>query len=97
LAEEYAELPFSCFEPQQKDPFLQYSSKQTCIGAGGGVDVRAFLTLILLMWRIRRAPNNVSKWQMGFNSAFKGLTQVPDRMSMRYSSCGVTPEEKKKE
>jgi len=33
---------------------------------------------------------------MGFNSAFKGLTQVPDRMSMRYSSCGVTPEEKKK-
>ena len=31
------------------------------------------LTLILLMWRIWWAPNNVSKWQMGFNSAFKGL------------------------
>jgi hypothetical protein len=31
------------------------------------------LTLILLMWRIGRAPNNASKWQMGFNSAFKGL------------------------
>jgi hypothetical protein len=26
------------------------------------------------MWRIWWAPNNASKWQMGFNSAFKGLT-----------------------
>jgi len=31
------------------------------------------LTLILLTWRIWWAPNNVSRWQMGFNSAFKGL------------------------
>ena len=31
------------------------------------------LTLILLTWKIRRAPNNASRWQMGFNSAFKGL------------------------
>jgi hypothetical protein len=31
------------------------------------------LTLILLMWRIWRAPNNASKWQMAFNLAFKGL------------------------
>jgi len=31
------------------------------------------LTLILLMWRIGWAPNNASKWQMGFNTAFKGL------------------------
>jgi len=28
------------------------------------------LTLILLTWRIRWAPNNASKWQMVFNSAF---------------------------
>jgi len=34
----------------------------------------ASLTLILLMWRIWRAPNSVSKWQTGFNSTFKGLT-----------------------
>jgi hypothetical protein len=27
------------------------------------------------MWRIRWAPNNASKWQMGFNLVFKGLTQ----------------------
>ena len=35
------------------------------------------LTLILLTWRIRWAPNNASKWQMGFNSAFKGLMIHP--------------------
>jgi hypothetical protein len=28
------------------------------------------------MWRIGQAPNNPSKWQMGFNSAFKGLIKV---------------------
>jgi len=32
------------------------------------------LTLILLTWRIWWAPNNASRWQMGFNLAFKGLT-----------------------
>ena len=31
------------------------------------------LTLTLLTWRIRWAPNNASKWQVGFNLAFKGL------------------------
>jgi len=30
-------------------------------------------TLILLTWKMWWAPNNASKWQMGFNSAFKGL------------------------
>jgi hypothetical protein len=34
---------------------------------------KALLTLILLMWNIGWASNNVSKWQMGFNLAFKGL------------------------
>ena len=32
------------------------------------------LTLTLLTWTIWRAPTNASKWRMGFNSAFKGLT-----------------------
>jgi len=36
----------------------------------------SLLTLILLTWRIRWAPNNVSKWQMGFNLAFKGLMNL---------------------
>jgi hypothetical protein len=31
------------------------------------------LTLTLLMWRTWLASNNASRWQMGFNSAFKGL------------------------
>jgi len=31
------------------------------------------LTLILPMWRIGWALNNASRWQMGFNLAFKGL------------------------
>ena len=33
------------------------------------------LTPYLLMWRIRWAPNNASKGQMGSNSAFKGLNR----------------------
>jgi len=31
------------------------------------------LTLNLLTWRIWWAPNNASRWQMGFNCAFEGL------------------------
>jgi hypothetical protein len=31
------------------------------------------LTIILLTWRIWRAPNNASKWQMEFNLAFEVL------------------------
>ena len=34
------------------------------------------LTIILLTWRKWWAPNNASRWQMGFNSAFEGLMYV---------------------
>jgi len=34
------------------------------------------LTLNPLTWKIWWAPNNASKWQMGFNSAFKGLNDI---------------------
>jgi hypothetical protein len=34
------------------------------------------LTLNPLTWRIWWAPNNASRWQMGFNSVFKGLTRI---------------------
>ena len=34
------------------------------------------LTLILLTWRKWWTPNNASKWQMGFNSAFEGLSYM---------------------
>ena len=39
-------------------------------GGNGNIPL---LTLILLTWRIGWVPNNASKWQMGFNLAFKGL------------------------
>jgi len=45
-----------------------FTSFESCI-------VKFGLTLIPLMWRIWWAPNNARKWQMGFNSAFKGLKQ----------------------
>jgi hypothetical protein len=32
------------------------------------------LTLILLTWTKWRAPASASKWRMGFNSAFEGLS-----------------------
>ena len=35
--------------------------------------MRSRLTLILLTWRKGWTPNNPYKWQVGFNSAFKGL------------------------
>ena len=38
-----------------------------------GTAVSQWLTLNPLTWKIWRAPNNASIWQMGFNSAFKGL------------------------
>jgi len=38
-----------------------------------GKEGSKILTLNLLTWRIWWAPNNSSKWHMGFNSAFKGL------------------------
>ena len=38
--------------------------------------VLSFLTLTLLTWRIGWAPNNARRWQMGFNSAFKGLNSI---------------------
>ena len=39
--------------------------------------LRSFsLTLNLLTTTIVAPPSNASKWQMGFNSAFKGLNQL---------------------
>jgi len=41
-----------------------------------GIDENIILTLILLMWRTWWAPNNASKWLMGFNSAFELLKSI---------------------
>jgi len=42
----------------------------TCINHG------IWITLILLTWRIWWAPNNASKWHMGFNGVSKGLISI---------------------
>jgi len=46
------------------------------------VIISCFLILILLTWRIWWAPNNASKWQMGFNSAFQKLNVFLFSMSV---------------
>ena len=38
--------------------------------------INTILTLNPLTWKIWCAPNNTSRWQMGFNSAFKGFKFV---------------------
>jgi len=36
-----------------------------------------YLTINPLKWRIWLARNDASRWQMGFNWAFKGLRKLP--------------------
>ena len=48
------------------------------------------LTLTLLTWRKWWTPNNASKWQMGFNSAFKGLIQTFVLSSNQYQAAKVS-------
>jgi len=48
------------------------------------------LTLILLTWRIWWAPNNASKWQMGFNLAFKGLIPSKNVLPLYFRATYVT-------
>ena len=51
---------------------------------------RVHLTLNTLTWRIWWVPNNASRWQMGFNSAFKGLNlQVGASVQSTAGSRGV--------
>ena len=47
------------------------------------------LTLNLLTTTIVAPPSNASKWQMGFNSAFKGLNYLYD-IRIRYFSPRVS-------
>ena len=46
-----------------------FSRIETCSKEG-------YINLILLTWRIGWAHNKASKWQMGFNLAFKGLIEL---------------------
>jgi len=46
---------------------------------------KVVLTLTLLTWRIWWAPNNASRWQMRFNSAFKGVNLAEENQNQ---DCG---------
>jgi hypothetical protein len=48
------------------------------------------LTLILLTWRIWWAPNNDSKWQMGFNSVFNVLKNSIRIELFHRSTCFIS-------
>jgi len=37
-----------------------------------------------------KSPNNISEWQMGFNSAFKGLTMLNTSAFIAISTRRVT-------
>ena len=36
-----------------------------------------------------KSPNNTSKWQMGFNSAFEGLKKIKMWMWSEWAACGL--------
>jgi len=52
--------------------------------ADGRWDLTWRLNLVLLTWRIWWAPNNASRWQMGFNSEFKRLNKGLIRITSRF-------------
>ena len=74
---------FHCAHVQETHNYsIFFSGNLVCINLSksGGKNVESTakfsftsLTLILQAWIIWWAPNNASRWQMGFNSAFKGL------------------------
>ena len=70
--------------------FCSWKIRHAIVNKFHGVNFCPFvvLTLILLTWRIWWAPNSVSKWQMGFNSAFKGLmSSISDEYC--WDCCGI--------
>jgi hypothetical protein len=52
-------------------------------------DVRMKLTLNLLTTTIVALPSNASKWQMVFNSAFRGLSRVHPHPSQQQATHKV--------
>jgi len=67
---------------EERRPFLSASVASNCL-------MIRLLTLILLTWKIWCVPNNARKWQMGFNSAFKGLIDTKRYDVTQYCSCGL--------
>jgi len=55
--------------------------------------LRTNLTLILPTWRIWWSSNNASKWQRGFNLAFKGLRRYPESCLEWLRNTATKPQE----
>jgi len=49
------------------------------------------LFLTLLTWSLWWVPNNAGRWQMGFNSAFRGLNHYVKRLRQTYSAKILMP------
>ena len=88
--------------PSGAQPLRKYKPLPTCcwhrytllhttiVSFTSGISLHSLgckLTLALLTRRIWRAPNNASKWQMGFNPVFRGLSQS----TMLYSAVPLNP------
>ena len=58
---------------RSREIFLKTLYAHACRVNQSGQWYCTWLNLIVLTWRIWRAHNSASKWQMGFNSAFEGL------------------------
>jgi hypothetical protein len=71
--------------------YTVYSYLETALHVSGGTSTHhqeriqlypqylLFVTPLLLSAAIVKSPNNTSKWQMGFNSAFKGLKGLEEK------------------
>ena len=57
----------------------EHETLRYCLHCPHPTCIKCLLTLNPLMWKIWWAPNNASRGQMGFNSAFKGLTLTVSR------------------
>jgi len=53
-------------------PAVEPNKASCSMVTGCSARVVGSLTLSPLLWRIWRSPSNASRYQMGFNSAFKG-------------------------
>ena len=66
---------------ESPESHINFQKRLFCLGA-----------LSLLMWSIGWAPNNARRWQMGFNSAFKGLISVSvDVSEQLIPACTLLP------
>ena len=67
-------------------PFQTSTTRFTSTFMFPCVVIYLLLTLNLLTTTIVAPPSNVNKWQMGFNSAFKGLNNQPDALIIQIYS-----------